>query len=158
LKKGESANASATYTGREVCLVPRPAESTTITKQVISSPASVTSTETPAQFETVKVQRLITPAGEQRTEVPRQVRTVTRQVQVSPPTLVWRRVLCETNVTTDIIRDLQQALADEGFDPGTIDGVLGSDTLRAVQNYQEDNNLDTGGVTHETLDKLKVNL
>lgn len=158
LKKGESPNNGATYSGREACLVPRAAESTTIKKQVIATPASVVASETPAQFETVKVQRLITPAGEQRTEIPRQVRTVTRQVQVSPPTLVWRRVLCETNVTTDIIRDLQQALADEGFNPGSIDGVLGSDTLTAVRNYQEDNSLDTGGVTHETLKSLKVNL
>jgi len=158
LAKGEEPDSAATYTGREVCLVPRAAESTTVTKQVIDTPASASSTESPARFETVKVQRLITPAGEQRTEIPRQVRTVTRQVQVSPPSLVWRRVLCETNVTTDIIRDLQQALSDEGFNPGAIDGVLGSDTLTAVQNYQEDNNLDTGGVTHETLRKLKVNL
>lgn len=158
LKKDEKADASATYTGREVCLVPRPAESTTIKKQVVDSPASVSSKETPAQFETVKVQRLITPAGEERSEIPRQVRTVTRQVQVSPPALVWRRVLCETNVTNDIILDLQQALADEGFDPGTIDGVLGSDTLRAVKEYQEDNSLETGGITHATLEALKIKL
>lgn len=158
LKKDETADSSAEYSGREVCLIPREAETTTISKQIISSPASVIATESPAQFETVKVQRLITPAGEQRSEVPRQVRTVTREVQVSPPTLVWRRVLCETNVTNDIIRDLQQALADEGFDPGAIDGVLGSATLTAVRNYQEDNSLDTGGITHETLDALKVNL
>jgi len=146
----------ATYSGREVCLVPRPAEFTTIKKQVVSAAAAVAVTEREAQFETVKVQRLITPASEKRTEIPRRVKTVTRQVQVAPPTLVWRRVLCETNVTVDIVTNLQKALAREGFDPGVVDGVLGGATLTAVKSYQEDNDLDVGGVTYETLKALKV--
>jgi len=81
---------------------------------------------------------------------------VTRQVQVSPPTLVWRRVLCETNVTPEIVRTLQLALEAEGLDPGDIDGVLGRATLNAVKEFQEDNSLDVGGVTYETLKALKV--
>jgi len=156
LKKGEAASSDATYSGREVCLVPRAAEFTTIKKQVIKTPASVAVVQRPAQYETIKVQRLVTPAEEKRTNVPRQVKTVTRQVQVAPPTLVWRRVLCETNITPQIIKDLQLALAREGFDPGPADGVLGGATLTAVKGYQEKNNLDVGGVTYEALKALKV--
>ena len=139
-----------------MCLVPRAAEFTTIKKQVIKTPASVAVVQRPAQYETIKVQRLVTPAEEKRTNVPRQVKTVTRQVQVAPPTLVWRRVLCETNITPQIIKDLQLALAREGFDPGPADGVLGGATLTAVKGYQEKNNLDVGGVTYEALKALKV--
>ncbi len=156
LKKDEKANSDATYSGREVCLIPRAAEFTTIKKQIVSKAASVAVAERPAQFETVKVQRLVSPASEKRTDVPRRVKTVTRQVQVAPPTLVWRRVLCETNVTDTIVRNLQQALAREGLNPGPADGVLGSATLSAVKEYQEKNDLDVGGVTYETLKALKV--
>lgn len=156
LKKGEKASAGATFTGREVCLVPRPAEFTTVKTQLIDEPASVKVVNRPAQFETVKVQRLVKPASEERTEIPRLVKTVTRQVQVAPPTLVWRRVLCETNTTPQIIQRLQLALTREGFAPGPADGVLGSATLTAVKAYQEKNKLDVGGVTYETLKALKV--
>lgn len=156
LKKGETSSSDATYSGREVCLVPRAAEFRTIKKQVVKTPASVAVVERPAQFETIKVQRLATPAEAKRTNVPRQVKTVTRQTQVAPPTLVWRRVLCETNITPDIIKDLQRALLREGFKPGPIDGVLGADTLTAVKAYQEKSSLDVGGVTYEALKALKV--
>lgn len=156
LKKGETSSTEATYSGREVCLVPRPAEFTTIKKRIVKTPASVSVSERPAQFDNIKVKRLVAPAEEKRTEVPRQVKTVTRQIQVAQPTLVWRRVLCETNVTVEIIRDLQLALAREGFDPGPADGVLGGATLTAVKAYQEENNLDVGGVTYEALKALKV--
>ncbi len=158
LKKGESVSAEASYSGREVCLIPRPAEFTTVSKQIVAKAATVRVTQQPAQFETIKVQRLVTPASETRTEIPRQVQTVSRQVQVEPPKLVWRRVLCETNVTADIIRNLQLALRREGMDPGPADGVLGGATLTAVRNYQEKNSLDVGGVTYETLEALKVKL
>lgn len=158
LKKNEAANAESTYSGREVCLVPRAAEFTTVKKQIVSSAATVNVVERPAQFDTIKVQRLAEAASEARTEIPRRVQTVSRQVQVEPPKLVWRRVLCETNVTTDIIRNLQLALRREGLEPGPADGVLGSATLTAVRNYQERESLDVGGVTHETLESLKVDL
>jgi len=65
-------------------------------------------------------------------------------------------VLCETNVTPQIIKDLQLALKREGFEPGQADGVLGKSTLMAVKDYQEENNLDVGGVTYEALKALKV--
>jgi len=156
LKKGENANASAEYTGREVCLVPRSAEFTTVKKEIVASPAAVSVTEKAAVYENKTVQRMVAPASEKRSEIPRRTKTITRQVQMSPPTLVWRRVLCETNVTPAIVKNLQRALSREGFDPGRVDGVLGQGTLNAVKSYQEKNNLDVGGVTYDTLKALKV--
>jgi len=64
--------------------------------------------------------------------------------------------LCETNMTPNIISSLQRALQREGYDPGPIDGVVGSATLVAVQQYQETKELDQGGITYETLKDLKV--
>lgn len=156
LKKGESANDNAKYSGREVCLTPREAEFRTIKKTVVKTPARTEVVEIPAKYETVKVTRLVTPASERRIPIPERTKTVTRQVQIEPSRLQWRRILCETNTTPKLITSIQRALKREGFDPGPIDGVIGSTTLEAIESYQLKNNLDRGGITYETLKALKV--
>lgn len=156
LKKGESANEGAKASGREVCLVERKAETRTIKKQVIKTPATTKVVEIPAQYETVKINRLVSPTTETRTPVPAKTKTVTRQVQIEPSKLEWRQILCETNTTPKLITSIQRALKREGYDPGPIDGVIGDDTLQAIENYQLKNNLDRGGLTYETLKALKV--
>ncbi len=156
LKKGEDANQESTYSGREVCLVPSAAEFTTVKKQQIKTPASTKVSTVPAVYETVAVNRLVEPASERRTPVPARTKTVTRQIQIEPSRLEWRPVLCETNMTSKVITSLQRALKREGYDPGPIDGVVGQTTLDAVEEYQQKNNIDRGGLTYETLKLLKV--
>ena len=53
----------------------------------------------------------------------------------------WRSILCETNMTASRIEDIQTALKDKGFDPGNIDGVIGYDTMTAVNAFQRNNEL-----------------
>ncbi len=156
LRKGEEANAESQFSGREVCLISQAPEFTTVKKQVIKQPARTQVVEVPAVYETVKVNRLISPASERRTVIPARTKTVTRQVQIEPSRLEWRAVLCETNMTPKLISSLQRALKREGYDPGPIDGVVGQTTLDAVENYQQKNNIDRGGLTYETLKLLKV--
>lgn len=53
------------------------------------------------------------------------------------------------------VRELQQKLKDEGFDPGKVDGWYGPDTTRAVKEYQRANNLTPDGdAGPQTLAKL----
>ena len=155
--KGVPVDDNAKYTGREICLTERPAEHTSVKKSVIAAPASVTSTEVPPQYQSIEVQKLLSPASEKRTLIPATTTTVSSKVQSSPERLEWRRVLCEINMTPRVISSLQRALVREGYDPGPVDGVVGRGTLVAVKQYQEDKNLDQGGLTHETLKSLKVN-
>lgn len=58
--------------------------------------------------------------------------------------------------TPELIRKVQQALADAGFNPGTIDGINGPRTISALKNFQKQNNLAMGQLTKETLQKLEV--
>lgn len=58
--------------------------------------------------------------------------------------------------TPDLIRRVQQALANEGYNPGPVDGIEGPRTLSALNNFQEDNNLSSGELTKETLRALDV--
>lgn len=60
-------------------------------------------------------------------------------------------------VTPKIIRSVQQALLDAGYNPGPVDGISGSRTLAALENFQKQNNIAVGQFTKETLQALGVN-
>lgn len=156
LKKGESATEGSRASGREVCLVEQKAEFQTIKKTVVKQPATTTVVEIPAEYQSIKVNRLLAPSSESRTPIPARTKTVTRQVQIEPSRLEWRQILCETNTTPKLITSIQRALKREGYNPGPIDGVIGQDTLDAIEEFQIKKNLDRGGLTYETLKELKV--
>jgi peptidoglycan hydrolase-like protein with peptidoglycan-binding domain len=55
------------------------------------------------------------------------------------------------------IKKAQETLRDKGFDPGPIDGVMGSQTRKAISQYQKSENLpDTGHLDADTAGKLGV--
>ena len=55
------------------------------------------------------------------------------------------------------VKRVQEALRDKGFDPGPIDGVMGSQTRQAISQYQQSENLPvTGHLDGETAGKLGV--
>jgi len=54
--------------------------------------------------------------------------------------------------------DLQRALKKNNFHPGSIDGVYGYQTRKAVIAYQKSKHIASGGLTKETLDKLGVSV
>lgn len=70
----------------------------------------------------------------------------------------WRPVLCETNMTGTTITDIQRALKKAGYNPGTIDGKIGRQTMVAVDSFQRANGLPRGGLTMQTLEKLGIKL
>jgi hypothetical protein len=54
-------------------------------------------------------------------------------------------------------KEVQQALKDKGFDPGPLDGVIGSRTKEAIKSFQTASNLRaTGTLDSETREKLGV--
>lgn len=130
----------------------------TVRKQVVDSPASVVKKPTQAEYSTIRVRKMIEPPKESRVSLPAEFQTVTKRVKVSNERLSWQPILCETNVNAEVVAKIQRALDSKGFDPGDIDGVLGSETLSAVEAYQRANNLARGGVTMETLKSLDVKL
>lgn len=55
----------------------------------------------------------------------------------------------------ELIRMVQLALKDSGFDPGPIDGILGPKTRKAVIEFQRKNKLKpTGEIDDQTKDQL----
>ena len=170
-----------TLTGEIMCLVEVPATYRTITKRVLDTPTSVRTIEIPAKTQTitrriidqaattrsivipatyknVHIHKLVTPASQQTIELPGKTQTISKRIKVADSHLEWRSILCETNTTRGVIQRLQQALKGEGYNPGPIDGVLGSETLSATNAYQKANNLASGQLTIDTLKKLGVSL
>lgn len=130
----------------------------TVRKQVVETPAEVVKKATQAEYSTIRVRKMVEPPKENRVSLPAEFQTVTKRVKVSNERMSWQPILCETNVNAEVVAKIQRALDTKGFDPGDIDGVLGSETLSAVEAYQRSNNLARGGVTMETLKSLEVDL
>ena len=59
-------------------------------------------------------------------------------------------------VTPVIMRKVQQALVNAGFNPGPVDGVSGAKTQNAIESFQKQNNLPPGKLTKNTLRALGV--
>ncbi len=145
-------------TGNVICKKDIPAKSKTVVRKVVKTPATFTKVSLPAKYQVKKVRKLVTDSKEVRTKIPEETNQVTKRVQVANSRLEWRSVLCETNMSRDVIAQVQQALQSAGFDAGTADGVIGRQTLIAVDAYQQRKGLPTGGLTMDTLKSLGIRL
>lgn len=135
--------------------------------------------ETPGVYDKVERKVQVRPESVRRVEVPARVRHVERVVIDRPeevveahipavydqvehtrvlrePEPVWREVLCERNASPETVRALQHALKRRGYEPGPIDGRLGTQTVAAVQKFQADNGLAQGQVSLEAVEALGV--
>lgn len=59
-------------------------------------------------------------------------------------------------VTPVIMRKVQQALVDAGFNPGPVDGVSGAKTVAAIESFQKQNGIPAGKLTKKTLRAMGV--
>lgn len=59
-------------------------------------------------------------------------------------------------VTPGIMRKVQQALVDAGFNPGPVDGVSGAKTVAAIESFQKQNGIPAGKLTKKTLRAMGV--
>lgn len=130
-----------------------PAVTKVVTKEVVAEPARVVEEIIPAEYETVTLQQLVTPATEERIEIPATYKTVEKRVITNQGGLEWRQVLCETNATTQTIRDIQTALTAAGYDVPA-DGEFGPATLSAMESFQRANGLPIGYLTMSTVNAL----
>lgn len=118
-----------------------PARYETVTKRVVDQPATTKTIDIPAQYKTITVVEQTKPAEQRRIPIPAKYTTVSSQKLVKSGEMQWREILCETNTTPDRIVKIQTALMKAGFNPGPIDGTLGSSTMRAVNAFQRSKGL-----------------
>lgn len=113
--------------------------------------------EEPAQYKIVEKRILVEEEKPEYKMIPAQYETVTKTETIQPERWEWRRILCETNMGTDSIIRIQQALRSKGYNIA-VDGRIGDATLSALRNYQAKNGLAASGITYETLEHLGVRL
>jgi len=134
-----------------------PAVYDTIDKRVIATPPSTRKVAVPAVYKTITVTEEATPATERRIKIPAKYATVTKRKLKKDGMMDWREILCETNMTSGRITKIQQALKAAGHNPGVIDGVIGADTIRAVNAFQRQKGLPVDRYLNiKTLDALGV--
>lgn len=157
---GRPGNASALgkHTGNVVCLTETPAEYKVVKQRVVKTPGTFTKVEVPAVYKNVEIRKLISDATVVKNAIPEKKKTFVKRLKVSDARLEWRPVLCETNTGPETVTQIQKALADKGYNPGVIDGVIGKGTLEALTRFQKAKNLAQGGITYDTLEALGVNL
>jgi len=146
------------YTGHQICLTEEPAETKEVTKIVLDVPARVEEEVVPATNEVVAVQKLITEAKEVKTPIEAEYKMMKKRKKISATHVGWKRILCQTNMNKDVISKIQSALNEKGYKAGEADGLLGRGTKNALDKFQRENNLATGGITYETLGALNIEL
>lgn len=124
--------------------------------QVVDQPAHVEEVPVEAEYKTIKVRKLVEPAKEVEKELPAEYAEVKVFDKVADAQMRWEEVLCASAVNQDTIKAVQAALNAKGYKAGTPDGQLGPSSMAALEKFQRDNNLATGGVTIETLKALGV--
>ncbi len=132
-----------------------PAEYKTITKRVLVTPATVREEMIPAEYTTIKKRVLASPARSEEVLIPAEYKTVDEKQLVRAGGFTqWVEILCAADTTPGVIRRVQQALKDKGYEPGPIDGVMGSQTRAALTKYQQSKGLPLGNLNKETLSSL----
>ncbi len=150
--------AGSLATGLALCLTEKPAIYKTVSKRIVKTPAATKSIAIPAEYKTVSIRKMATPPQERRIEIPAEFGKVTKTEKVSEGNMEWKPVLCQANMTSAKVQEIQRALKAAGSYYGPIDGVVGSQTIRGVQKYQTSKGLTpTRFLTIETVKSLGVN-
>ncbi len=110
----------------------------------------------PAEYKTVAVVKPIEqPKGGDLTVL---YQTVTEKVKVTDEQMRWEEILCEDSMTEGRAIEIQRALSRSGYNPGPIDGVIGQQTMAAVNAFQRDSKLTVANyLTMETVKALNAN-
>ena len=157
-KVGGNKPAGYKYTGHQICKLARPAAYKTLTKTVVEKPATTKAVEIPPVYKDITVTTVVKPAEVKRIEIPAVYKEVTKREMVEPSRVVWKRVVCQSSITSATIIKLQKALKEKGYYKGPIDGIVGSQTRAAIKAFQKDNGMPVGGgVTYQILKALGIN-
>lgn len=134
-----------------------PAKYEEVTKWVVDQPARVVEVSLAPRTEEVEVEEIVKPASASPYQVPAQTRKIQTQVYEGSPRMVMRQAVCNNDLNSGLIAELQQRLQESGYDAGPADGRLGQQTMDALGKFQEDNGLAVGSITFEALNSLGIN-
>lgn len=63
----------------------------------------------------------------------------------------------EEKISAEVIRTVQEVLNEKGFSCGVADGIMGENTISAIEKYQEENGLNVSGkINAELLESMQI--
>lgn len=133
-----------------------PAEYKTVTRWVVDEPAEVIPVTMQDETDALEIAELVKPAETVQQEVPAEVLSMNVKRYEGKPKIVARQAVCDRNLTSEMVLEMQQQLATLGYEPGEHDGLLGPATLDALTLYQREHGLASGAITIETLEHLEL--
>ncbi len=142
----------------ETKVIDEPAITKEVTTQVIDTPARVEERHIPAEVQHVHVRTLVSAEHTEMVTVAATYRSVTKFKVVSGGNVEWRRILCDTNATREVLIRVQVALSDQGFYKGHRNGVFGPDCWDALVRFQRKNHLPEGQLTKDTVEALGLHV
>jgi len=152
----DKVDAEYKYTGQQICLTEEKAKTVEVTKIVLDTPERIEEEIVPAVKTTIPVKKRIAEAKEIRIPIEAEYKTMKKRKKITGTQIEWKRILCQTNMNKEVISKIQNALNEKGYNAGKADGVLGKGTRSALEKFQKENSLATGGITYETLGALQV--
>lgn len=127
-----------------------------ISRWVIETPARAVPVDIPPRTAKLRVQEVATPEQIDEQQLPPEIQHLIATRYEGQPSVVFRRAVCDTDLTPALVESLQEALRKAGFDPGPMDGKFGKRTHHALLDYQRQNGLAHGALTYESLEHLGV--
>jgi len=135
----------------------KPAVYKTVSKQVIDQPARVEEMPIEAEYKTVSKKVLVSPESTREEVIPAEYTSVSEKRLVSEGGYtVWTEILCAERTTSTKVANVQRALNAAGYNAGSADGVMGTNTQTALKQFQTDKGLPIGNLNLETLKALGV--
>lgn len=132
-----------------------PAVTKTVTKQVIATPASVKKIIEPAVTKTIQKKIVMEPEQTRKITLPATYKTVAKKVLVEDEKVEWKPIVCNDNINTGLVSQVQAALAARGYKLD-VDGMFGKNTAKAVDDYQRSMGYESSGIALETLRSLGI--
>ena len=126
------------------------------TYQKLAASATTTSNPIEAKYENRSYRTTVAPTTE-KVEIPAKYKTITRrQLKEKGGVTEWKEIICNTDITPDLNRRIQQALIDKGYNIGSsgADGNMGPASKAALVKFQKDNGLPIGNLNTETMSCL----
>jgi hypothetical protein len=143
-------------TGEVMCMVHVPPTYKTVKKRIMVSPARIEEINKPAVYKVIKYKKMIHPPQKQVVPIPAQYKTITKKVKITEGKMIWKRTMCETNIDRSLVKKIQSYLRKDRYNPGPVDGILGSQTRRALKSFQRDKGLAIGSITYQTLKFMNI--
>lgn len=131
-----------------------PAQYKEVTRWVLERPAQAIPVVEEPTTQAMNVQVISQTERLSERNVPAEIQQLRTTRFEGEPSVVLRQAVCDQDLNAPLVKSLQTALREQGFDTGPVDGLLGRRTAGALLEYQRRNGLAAGALTHESLEKL----